>query len=477
MTDYMGDSSVGLAGGPSSQFPTEQIRPQVRLRPHGTLGDAAGTVTVQGEVTGNFNVDRTLPRLRTKNSEKAAEQAPMEIFGGNMDDLQIKQHDLLFAQKNPNRMVVRGRNAPPKVSTTYAMSSMTGISTKHREVYNQEDWEDLFWVPGRAKTNWNHGDSSQGQPDVAVQMRGSMTVRNNGMDTFTMGDYVAWRSYSIDPDTRREEKRRVRKAHGEPLGKLGVLLRRVSFEDIHRLPSSALSRYVKNFRASQERSSFLRSGYTQPLGDARLESKERFFLSSMRAECTIGFIINLAVAQRAGLVTINLSGSSVTDEALLNSVRELRMADLERSDYEVSGGGLQKSVDPELRDRRWKQLTLLARAYGCYAEHSGKPVPHLDNVVDAAILSSNAGLLDRPETYELSKSVMLSKMARKPGTMAMPGSMSAANSAESKLDNLQRDYATMKYQSYSEAEHHARKNVLGICTRGAEAGEQMDLLI
>jgi hypothetical protein len=478
MSDYYSETSVGLAGGPASQFASEKARPQMRLRNQGgALPDVSGTITVQGEVTGNFRVDRSLPRIRSKNSERSAELAPMEIFGGNMDDLHIKQHDFVFAQKNPNRMTLRGRHTPPKTSTTFAMASMTGISTKHRDVYNQEDWEDLFWVPGRAKSDWSYGDSSQSDTGVAVQLRGSMTIRNNGTTTFTIGDYVAWRTYSINPEARREEKRRFRKALGEPNGKLGVILRRVTFEDIYRLPATALSRYIKNVSGTGERSSFLRIGYKQALGDSRLESKERFFLNSMRAESTVGFFLNLSVAVQYGLVSINLSGNSATDEDLLKSVRNVKFSDLEKADYEISAENtLEKSGDADLRSSRWKKFTLLARAYGCFTD-GGKPVPHLDNVVDAGIRRTTAGLMDRPDSFAHAKAAMISKMARKPGSVLMPGSMSTAHSDEVKLDNLQRDYAPFKYQSYSEAEHHGRKNILGICTRGAEAGEQMDMLI
>lgn len=477
MSEY-NEQSVGLSGGPSSQYPSEKVRPQVRLRSSpGALNDVSGTVTVQGEVTGNFRVDRTLPRVRTKNSEKAAERAPMEIFGGNFDELHVKQHDLVWAQKNPNRTVVRGRNAPPKVSTTYAMASMTGIATQHRDVYNQEDWEDLFWVPGRAKADWIHGDSSQSDTGIAVQMRGSMTVKNNGQTTFTVGDYVAWESYSINADARREQKRRVRKALGEPAGKLGVMLRKVSFEDIHRLPATALSRYLKTHAGSAERSSFLRIGYKQQLGDSRLESKERFFLNSMRAEATLGALLSLSPLLQAGVISINLTGNSVSDEAVLEKLRVLTLSDLEKRDYEIAGGDLKTASVPGTRETRWKQFIVLAKALGCLSGDSGKPVPHLDNFVHMAVLRNNVGLMDQPDSFEHTKSAMISKMARQPSSALMPGSMSAAHSVESRFDNIQRDYATLKYQSYSEAEHYGRNNILGICTRGAEAGEQMDLLM
>ena len=56
-------------------------------------------------------------------------------------------------------------------------------------------------------------------------------------------------------------------------------------------------------------------------------------------------------------------------------------------------------------------------------------------------------------------------------------SMSKSQTAEIKLDHLQRDYAVKKYSTYSEAEHHARKNIFALCYKASEPGMQMDVIL
>jgi len=479
MTDFYSNTSpVGLSGGPSFDMPSDKPRPRARLRSSpGMLGNVGGNVTVQGEVTGNWTVDKTLPRVRTKNSEKATQRAPMQIYSGNVDDLHVKQHNLVFAQKNPTRMTLPRRNANPITGTAYAMASMTGISTAHKDVYTQEDWEDLFWVPGRAKADWSFGDSSQ-DSSLAVQMRGSCSIPNHSLNvTFSPGDLAAWKSYNIDPDIRAVEMHKVAKTLGTPKNHLGVLLRKVTFEDIHRLPHTALASYLKKQSTSAERSAFLRTNYVQKLGDSRLESKERFFLDAVRAESTIGALLNISVLVEFGLLSINLKGTRA-DEDLLNAIKAVKFSELQTNNLTVdSTGKLNRNQDAEARAERWNKFVNLAKALGVYTDNSAKPMPHLDNVVDAAIRRTNVGLMEGPNSYSEQKAAQLSKMARQPDSLMVPGSMSTAQSAETRLDNLQRDYATMKYESYAQAEYHARKNILGVVSKGGENGTMIDIIM
>lgn len=458
----------------------DKPRPAVRIRSNpGVADEVAGTITVQGEVTGNYKVNRALARDRTKNSEKAALRGPMETYGGNIDQLQIKQHDLVWAQKNPERTTQAGKKTPAKTGVNYAMASMTGIATKTRDVHTQEDWEDLFYVPGRAKADWSFRDPSNGA-GVAVQMRGSCTVRNNGEDTFYPGDYVAWKSWNIDPDIRQVELHKVRRNNGEPQGKLGVLLRRVCFDDIHRLPHSALTRYFKR-RKDAGHSAFLRADYHQMLGDMTLESKDRFFLHNMRAESSLGLLLNMATGMQSGLISINLTGNPNQDRALLADIEKKSAEDLMNNFYRVDAASGRLITESDAgRKETWNKFVMLAKALGVLgvtSEPGSGGVPHLHRLIEANILRANRGLMNQPDTYSNQGDYAISRMGPKTDELMAFQPMSKNQSVETKLDMMQRDYAVKKYATYAEAEHHARKNIIGICYKASEAGSKMDLLM
>lgn len=443
--NYSPRYGTGAGTKPATGMPMKSPYSRPDHRPMGGDYGFGGTITVQGDVTVNLPVNNSLPEVRQANSgARHSIVHPMEMYS-HPDQIQIKQHDLVWILANEH---VLRKNAARRDGRPYAFSSMTGIETRPDRFRNQEEFEESFFLIGRAKSDYNFGDPAQHKTGIAVQTQGSFTTDNNGWDYLSPGDFWQWAAFSIDPEVRKTQKATIRRVPGQPRDKLPAIIKRVRWEDIFKLPHVALATYMQDYEkmSASEKSQFLRMGAAKALNDADMTSQRRLFLSAMRADATIGLLTGLSVLMQAGVVQVTPG---------------LNLTQLQASDLD----GLNNlAKDDALIDA----LKLLAEALGVVEGGS-----HQVGLVDAIIRRQNTGLMDREGSFEKRNQASIARLNGNAAAFAavQPGDF------VTKLERDQHNYARLKYGAFGDAYRYSTANISGVVTKAAEPGERFDTVM
>lgn len=166
-----GKRSIGLDGNTSISFGSTQKRPKI------SESELTAPRAIQGEVTANWSVDRTLYGTRVG---KHSKDGKIRLLGSvsTASDINIREHDVVVHQKG----------------SKYCFSAFNGVDTT--KFHTQEEFEDSFAIVGRAKAGFDFEDNVSGTK-IAVQVRGACSLMNNSGGALVPGDIVALRIPNI----------------------------------------------------------------------------------------------------------------------------------------------------------------------------------------------------------------------------------------------------------------------------------------
>jgi hypothetical protein len=425
-------------------FTTIKAKEPPRLR-KGLFGGKQ--IQTQAEVTQNVNVSGSLPKYRQNSvRNNTSDERLGELLSNEF--LDIMPGELVFMEKAN----YKGTN---RYTATYGagFTSFNAIQTGEP----QRRFEDRFKAIGFAKIEVSPSKVDRVNNGVSVIVAGSLSIRNNGNDTFNPGDLITYKLPNVDKIIREKESNVLPKVEGIPKGKHVAIMKKLDHHDLTDIIFDAYDSVFHEFDINEM--DLFKKGNNRYFSD---DKELGILLRTVDLTKGMGLLVTL---YQKGLIDINAPENPLTPGGYNSYDNQLSqpLSKFDNQRYSFRESKMEDTDDEAIKYLAYKLGLLKADAYQKHL------TPNKNMILDLTV-RMNAGLLD-DDIYRKYYSIRKAFSEKESGKKLRNNNLTEIG----KLERLQFNSSTMLHQAYKSAVDRVDSKIIGIATNNSIPGTILDL--